>query len=546
MGIKNMKLKKTLAIVLSAVFILSFTFAGTYSDNSVIEQVRELLRTQYVDEIPDSVLNLPTVDEIIAEINKTDPHTKYFSAKDFTEFIDSIDNKFSGIGVQIEYVPEGVQIITVFEGSPAKSAGMESGDVIMMADNHLLAGLPDNVAINYIKGPEGTSVNLKVKRGTKLLSFNIIRKQISVPTVEGKILDNHIGYISVVSFGADTADKFGTVLAEQQSKKVDSYIIDLRNNGGGYLQTALDMAGYFIGNNKALITKSKADGEVEYPAVYHKNVIDKPVIFLINGYSASASEVLSGAVKDYDKAYFLGVKSYGKGSVQITPQLENKDYLKITIAKFYSPKGNEINKVGITPDMEAPDKVDSMRVGELILDSPKTIASTKGYVKIETNNKSVIVKLTRANDSKFWAAYGQLIANAAKQGKISIGNANGKGWTVASKSAIADIAKLYFPSYKLTAKLKNFELNGTIKIKFNAKIAKNSLSAKNAELIDAETGERIAIGFKAYSDKEVTVVPQKVLTKAKTYYMVVHPTLVKADKKELGVGMLDEITTVAK
>jgi carboxyl-terminal processing protease len=546
MGIKNMRIRKTLAIVLSAVFILSFTFSGAYSDNSVLEQVRQLLRTQYVDELPDSVLNLPTVDEIIAEINKTDPHTKYFSAKDFTDFIDSIDNKFSGIGVQIEYVPEGVQIIAVFDGSPAKGAGMKAGDIIMMADSHILAGLPDNVAINYIKGLEGTSVNLKVKRGNELLNFDIVRKQISVPTVEGKILDNHIGYIRIVSFGADTATKFGEVLAEQQGKKADSYIIDLRNNGGGYLETALNIAGYFIGDNKALITKSKAEGEVEYPARNHKNVIDKPVIFLINEYSASASEVLSGAVKDYNKAYFLGVKSYGKGSVQITPQLENKDYLKMTIAKFYSPKGTEINKIGISPNMEVPDKVDSMKVAELILDSPKTITSTKGYVKVETNGKVATVNLARAIDQKFWPAYGQLIANATKQGKISIGNGNGKGWTVASKSYTEDMAKLYFPSYKLISKLKNFELNGKIKVRFDAKLAKNSLSAKNTELIDSESGERIAIDFKEYKDKEVTVVPQKGLGKAKKYYLVVHPSLVKADKKVLGTGILKELATIVK
>jgi carboxyl-terminal processing protease len=546
MGIKNSKLKKKLAIALSAVFILTFSFAGTYSDNSVIEQVRQLLRTNYVDELPDSVLNLPTVDEILAEINKTDPHTKYFSAKDFTEFIDSIDNKFSGIGVQIEYVPEGVQIIAVFDGSPAKGVGLKPGDVIMMADSHILAGLPDNVALNYIKGPEGTSVNLKVKRGTELLNVDIVRRQISVPTVEGKILDNHIGYIRIVSFGADTATKFGTVLAEQQAKKADSYIIDLRNNGGGYLETALNIAGYFIGDNRALITKSKADGQVEYPARHHNNVIDKPVIFLINGYSASASEVLSGAVKDYDKAYFLGVKSYGKGSVQETPQLDNKDFLKITIAKFYSPKGTEINKIGITPNMEVPDKVDSMRVGELILDSPKTIASTKGYVKIETDGKVATVKLTKAIDQNFWAAYGQLIVNASKQGKIAIGNSSGKGWTNVSKSSTEDVAKLYFPGYKLTSKLKDFALNGKIKIKFNAKLAKNSLSAKNTELIDAETGERIAIGFKEYKDKEVTIVPQKGLAKAKNYYLVVHPSLITANKKALGTGLLEEIATIAK
>jgi carboxyl-terminal processing protease len=371
---KVKKVYKVLSVVLISILIFTFASAGKY-DDSVINEVRQLLKSSYVDELPDSTLNQPTVEKIIKEINKTDTHTEYFTAKEYGDFTSAVNQTYVGIGVAIEMVPEGVQVITVFDTSPAKDTDIKPGDVIMMADQHILGGLSSDAAVNLIKGPAGTKVTLKIKRGTELLTKVVSRRQINAPTVTGKILDNHIGYIDISSFGSDTAIKFGELLSDYEGKNVDSYIIDLRNNGGGYLDTALNIAGYFVGNQVALITKSKAEGEQKLNGVAHKILINKKVTFLINEYSASASEVLSGVVRDYNKANFIGLKSYGKGRVQWPATLSNKDVLKLTIEKFFSPKDITIDKVGITPNIVIPDQVDSMRVAELIFDSPKTIKS---------------------------------------------------------------------------------------------------------------------------------------------------------------------------
>lgn len=543
MGKRNYNFKKVykyLSIFLITTFIFSFVTAGAYTDQSVIDQVRSVLKSNYVDALPDSVLNLPTVDEIINEINKTDTHTTYFTADTFTDFTNSINNTFTGIGVQIEMVPEGVQILTVFDGSPAEGAGMKPGDIIVMADQHILAGLIDSTAVDYIKGPEGTTVKLKIKRGNEILSKDIVRKQINAPTVDNKILDSHIGYIAVTSFGTDTATKFGQALTSDESKKVDSYIVDLRYNGGGYLSTALDMAGYFIGNQLALITRSRVEGELKQYGVLHKSIINKPVIFLLNEYSASASEVLSGAVKDYNKAYFLGVQSYGKGSVQMPVTLSNNDVLKLTIEKFYSPKDKTIDKVGITPDLNVPDDVDSMRVAELILDTPKTIPSNKGYVKISVNNKTIISKLTRLEDPAYWTSYKQLINLSTTQGAISLGT--DKGWTTVSKTKYKDIASMYYPTYKEQAKLTNMSINATFTVKFDARMLKSSLNSKNVELIDTLSGARVPVAFDTTKDKELKVSPNTPLIKGKEYCLVVNPAVKKSDNKTLGYGILDKIT----
>lgn len=535
------KLYKHLSIVLVVIFLLSIITGGTYSSDSVIDQVRNILKANYVDELPDSVLNQPTVDGIIKEINKTDTHTEYFTASQYTDFQNSINNTFSGIGVQVEMVSDGVQIITVFDGSPAQEAKLKPGDVIMMADNHILSGAPQDVALGYIKGPEGTSVKLKVKRGNALLSFNITRKQINAPTVNGEILDKHIGYIQLVSFGEDTAAKFGEMVNKDESNKVDSYIVDLRYNGGGYLTTALDIAGYFIGNNLALITRSRQEGKLEQNAVPHNTIINKPVIFLINEYSASASEILSGAVKDYNKAYFIGVRSYGKGSVQSPQLLSNNDVLKYTIEKFFSPKDHTIDKVGITPEMNVPDDIDSMRVAELILDTPKLAKSNKGYVKISINSKTVISKISKLDSPLYWQSYKQLITLATTGGAISLGT--DKGWTAVSKANLKDLANMYYPNYKIQSKINNVTTDSAITLKFNAKMLRSSLNSKNIELIDTSTGDRVPIALKVKTDKEVVAAPTQKFTMNKKYYLVVNPNTLKSDKKALGYGMLDEIST---
>lgn len=538
---KNKRLFKYISILMMSVFIISITTSATYKDDSVINEVRTYLKNYYVDELPDSTLNLNSVDDIIKEINKTDPHTVYFTADKYAEFTDSINNTFSGIGVQIEIVPEGVQILTVFDGSPAQEMKLQPGDVIMMADDHILAGVPDDVAVGYIKGPEGTTVKLKVKRNKELLNIDIVRRKINAPTVTGKVLDNHIGYLDITSFGSDTGTKFGELLKQDESKNVDSYIVDLRYNGGGYLTTALDIAGYFVGNNLALITKGRIEGEVKQNATLQGIQINKPVIFLINEYSASASEILSGVLRDYNKAYFLGVRSYGKGSVQMPITLSNKDVLKMTIEKFFSPKGTTIDKVGITPNMLIPDEVDSMRAAELILNTPKTLSNNRGYFKIATKDKTIIGELTKAEDPLFWQSYKQLVTLSSQNGQVMFGT--GKGWTVASKDALKDMAKIYYPTYKIKDKETGVTTDSAITVKFDSSVLKSSVNEKNVELIDSATGVRSTVEFKSINDKEAIVAPKEKFKMNKLYYLVVGPNVQKADKTAIGNGFIYELKT---
>jgi carboxyl-terminal processing protease len=540
MSSKTKKVYKVLSVVLISILIFSFTSAGKY-DDSIINEVRQVLKTNYVDDLPDSTLNQPTVEGIIKEINKTDTHTEYFTAKQYGDFTNTVNQTYVGIGVSIEMVPEGVQVLTVFDPSPAKDADIKSGDVIMMADQHLLGGLSSDAAVALIKGPAGTKVNLRIKRGTELLNKLVPRRQINAPTITGQILDNHIGYIDISSFGADTATKFGEKLSELEAKNVDSYIIDVRNNGGGYLDTALNIAGYFVGNQVALITRSRAEGEQKLNAVAHNILINKKVTFLINQYSASASEVLSGVVRDYDKANFIGLKSYGKGSVQWPATLSNKDVLKLTIEKFFSPKDITIDKVGITPNIEIPNEVDSMRVAELIFDTPKTLKSDLGYMKINLKDNSVVLSLDRAEDPLFWQSYSQLINLAAKEGSVMLGT--DKGWTTLTKENLADLPRMFYPNYKELVKKKTADLNSGLIINFDSSILKTSLNDKNIEMIDTLTGARVPVLISTPKEKSVTVTPKTALKKGKTYYVVVSPKVLKADNKPVGYGMINEIET---
>jgi carboxyl-terminal processing protease len=544
---------KSIALCMSLVMVVlatsanykdgsSSTFLINVGPSNVIDEVRSYLKSFYVDPVPDSTLNLPTVDAIIKEINKTDPHTTYFTADKYTEFQDTINNTFSGIGVQIEMVPQGVQIISVFDGSPAQEVKIQPGDIITMADTHELAGVPDDVAVGYIKGPEGTSVKLTVKRKDTVLTLDVVRRKINAPTVTGKILDNHIGYIDISSFGTDTSQKFGEQLKTDESKNVDSYIVDLRYNGGGYLDTALDIAGYFVGNNLALITKGRMDGETKKNAVKHSLLINKPVIFLINEYSASASEILSGVMRDYNKAYFLGVRSYGKGSVQMPIPLSNKDVLKMTIDKFYSPKGITIDKVGITPNMLIPDDVDSMKAAEMILDSPKTVDNNRGYFKITTNGKTIIGELTRAEDADFWQSYNQLI-NLSAKGNGSVMFGTGKGWAPVTKDKLSDKANIYYPNYKIKDKETGITTDSAISIKFDDKVLKSSVNDKNIELIDSATGSRSTVEFAKITDNEAVVSPKEKFKNNKLYYLVVSPKVQNADSTPISKGFIYELKT---
>jgi len=194
--------------------------------------------------------------------------------------VGSINNTFCGIGIGIDMVSQGIEVTRVIENSPALDAGLQVGDIIVQADNNALGGLLSaEEAIKYIKGEEGSYVNLVVQRGIEVLNFNIQRREIKLPTVKSEMLTGKVAYISITSFGEDTGDLFSEELNKMDALGADSYIIDLRYNGGGYMGTALDIAGHFIGNVPAIIIEDKSQNKYKYAAIDHGKLIDKPVIF---------------------------------------------------------------------------------------------------------------------------------------------------------------------------------------------------------------------------------------------------------------------------
>ncbi len=368
------KLKRNLTcfIIFLTMLILPGIKVSAANSADPLLYAKQLIQTYYIGDVTESQLNAATdVDSLVKSLN--DPYSAYFTEQEYTEFINSINNSFSGIGVQIDKSTDGIKVITVFDGTPAKAAGLAAGDIILTADGHELSQLSVEESVKYIKGLSGTRVNLQVKRNDDILTFNVERTDIVLPTVENEMIDNHIGYIKITSFGEKTGSEFQTALTKLKAYTPDCYIIDLRNNGGGYMSTAFDIAGYFIGDNTVLKTQAKSGQASSYNATKQDILIDKPTIFLINGYSASASEILAAAVKDNKKALFIGEKTYGKGVAQNIFMLPDSSYMKLTTLKFVSPLGNEINKVGITPDIIVKDDLDngisSLNAARILLSS---------------------------------------------------------------------------------------------------------------------------------------------------------------------------------
>lgn len=379
---------KILGFLLAFILLISSTinaYAYTTETNTnidVINEVKSKLQGNYYTKVSDAVLQSTTLDDLFKALN--DPYSAYFTSQEYDDFLGTVNSSFTGIGISVEVVAQGVKVTTVYDKTPAKTVGIKIGDIITGADGHALAGATTEEAVSYIKGEAGTSVSLVILRGTSTLNFTVTREQISLPTVIYKVLSNHIGYVQINVFGDKTTSEFKAAIDSLKKKKVDSYVIDLRSNPGGYLETALEIAGFFIGDKTAMQVKSNDSDNFDLYAYKQPYVIDKPVTFLTNEYSASASEVLSAAVKDYKKAFFIGKKTYGKGVAQQIMELSNNDWLKLTVFEFLSPKGKTINHVGVSPDL----KVDETLASQ----DPVKVAQVL-YSGALQKNKAKLIKL---------------------------------------------------------------------------------------------------------------------------------------------------------
>ncbi|MGO4888768.1 S41 family peptidase [Anaerobacillus sp. MEB173] len=332
-------------LIFSLVLLLLFSTQTSFAGN--IDEVRDYLSLYYVDEVSDSVLNQETIDEILAQL---DEHTIYMNEAEFEQFINSLDPSFAGIGVTVESTEAGVLVITTFPHAPAGKAGIEAGDIIIEADGENLVGQPLELATSHIRGEAGTTVHLKVYRpqSDETLTFEVTREKIEVPTVDYTTLSGDIGYLQLRSFGENSANKIEEVLSNHVH---DGWIFDLRYNGGGYLETAREVLGFFPDVEHALQVEQNNEIHILDP-ISQRESFQQPVHFLINPFSASASEIVAGAIQDYDIGTLYGQTTYGKGSIQNMIPLSEGGTLKLTTARYLTPKGFQVDGVGITPDVE--------------------------------------------------------------------------------------------------------------------------------------------------------------------------------------------------
>ena len=324
-----------------------------------LEKYKSLIDEYYLGDINEEDLKEGAIKGYIEGLG--DPYTEYISKEEMEEYMQDTLGNYVGIGIyMILDEEEGkIKVVSPMKGSPAEAAGIQPGDIIETVDGESYTKEEMSEVSNKIKGKEGTTVKIGIKRGEENLEFEIKRENIKVNPVEGKILENNIGYIEFSSFDETTAEDFKAKYEELQKQGITSLIIDLRNNGGGLVDQAIDIADLFVEKDQPLLYEVDKEGNEEVTKAENDVTIIMPTIILTNENTASASEILAGALKDLGKAKIVGTKTYGKGVIQEILRLKDGSGIKITTEEYQTPNHNKINKVGIEPDetVELPETV---------------------------------------------------------------------------------------------------------------------------------------------------------------------------------------------
>lgn len=366
-----------LLCVLSLVVLLGLPAQAVGAEAEAVEQqllFEELYRVyndileSYVDEVDLEKLEQGAIKGMLEAL---DPYSQYFTSQDYQDFQEHTDGTFGGVGMRIEKLGDYVRVIAPLPDTPAEKAGILSGDKILKVGSEDVKGYSVNKVANMIKGEPGTAVVLTLQRekSVKPITVSLTREIIKLDVVESKILENKIAYIRLKTFSAYSVTEFRKAMSDLQADGAEGYILDLRNNPGGYLGAALSIASTFVSEKKHLVhvVSKESDGDQTYRST--SPALDKPLVVLINKGSASGSEIVAGAVQDHGAGKLVGTQSFGKASVQTVKDLQGGAAYKLTTAKYLTPNRNDINGVGLTPDyvVEDPEKQLS-KAQELLLE----------------------------------------------------------------------------------------------------------------------------------------------------------------------------------
>ena len=341
---------------------ISITSKSSSSSKDIagtLQKYKEIIDKYYLGEVDEEKLKEGAIKGYIEGLG--DPYTEYISSDEMEDYLSDTMGNFVGIGIyMVKNTEKGkIQVLAPIKGSPAEKAGIQAGDLILTVDGVDYSADEMTIASNKIKGEEGTTVTIEVLRGTETKKYELKREKVKVNQVEGKVLSNNIGYINFTSFDETTADDFKAKFEELNKQGIKSLIIDLRNNGGGIVDQALQIADYVADKDSVLLYEVDKNNKETVKKAKTDPIINMPIIILTNENTASASEILAGALKDLGKAKTVGTTTYGKGVIQQILKLSDGSGLKVTIEEYQTPNRSKIHKIGIAPDEEVklPDSV---------------------------------------------------------------------------------------------------------------------------------------------------------------------------------------------
>ena len=361
-----MRRKYFLLTIYLCVFFNQLAFSAEneiYKKIDLFGEVLEKINKEYVEEINQSESMDSAINGLLQSL---DPYSAYMSPEVFNEMQTETSGEFGGLGIEVSMESGVVKVISPIDDTPASKAGIKAGDYIVKINNTQVQGKSLSEAVDLMRGPVGTSIELTVRRRgeKKALTFNIVRKVIQIQSVKSDLLEENIGYIRLTSFNENSGKQIEKKIKEfEKKKKIKSYILDLRNNPGGLLSQAIKISDFFLDNGEIVSTKSRQASENRKWFAKKGDLTNgKTLIVLINYGSASASEIVAGALKDHKRAILLGESSFGKGSVQSIIPLKNEGAIRLTVAKYYLPSGKSISEVGVSPDIEVNEDTDEFRI----------------------------------------------------------------------------------------------------------------------------------------------------------------------------------------
>ena len=364
----NYMKKKTQILIffLINLFLINFSHAAEvdiYKKIDLFGEVLEKINQEYVDEVNQSESMDAAINGLLQSL---DPYSAYMSPEIFNEMQTETSGEFGGLGIEVSMESGVVKVISPIDDTPAANAGIKAGDYIVKIEDIQVQGKTLSEAVDLMRGPVGSSIELTIRRRgeKKALKFNIIREIIEIQSVKTDLLEDNIGYIRLTSFNENSSEQIQKKIKElENNKNVNSYILDLRNNPGGLLTQAIKISDFFLDNGEIVSTKSKRKYENRKWFAKKGDILkSNTLVVLINYGSASASEIVAGALQDHKRAILVGESTYGKGSVQSIIPLKNNGAIRLTVSKYYLPSGKSISDVGVTPDIEIDESSDEFKL----------------------------------------------------------------------------------------------------------------------------------------------------------------------------------------